>query len=66
MDGTCACYVAANDMFGDYEGLEALPSTTVYGPHRFLLLGDNYGGGNDEWAGEVIVGRHTIIAMIVD
>ena len=65
LDGVCACYVAHNDMFGGYEALETLPDTRPYGQHKFLLRGEKIEDGNDEWATEIILGRHTIVAMII-
>jgi len=64
MNGVCACFVAKNDMFGEYENIDTLPDTKCYGKNRFLLKGELIESGNDEWDGEVVLGKHSIIAII--
>jgi hypothetical protein len=64
LDGVCACFVAENDMFGDYLDVSSLPDTSAYGRHRFLLRGEKLGYGNDEWSSEIILANHKIIAII--
>lgn len=64
LDGVSACYVAENDPFGDYETITSLPDTSDYGEYKFLLVGERLEWGEDDWAQEVILSNHRIIAII--
>lgn len=64
--GVCACFLAENDPFGNFERIEELPDTRCYGRHQFLLRGDRCEEyGNDEWNSEVILLNHVIVAEII-
>lgn len=37
-----------------------------YGVNFFLIVGESYEEGNDEWAHEIIISNHRIFAQIID
>lgn len=65
LPGVCACWFVVRDVYGDWEGVEEIPSMKEYGDYRFLLRGYRYDvDGTESDQGEIILSNHEIVAIV--
>ena len=62
LGGVCACEIP-HGVCGDYSE-SSLPDVRDYGRLQFLLVGRVIAYGNDDWANEVVLAEHRILAII--